>query len=178
MLASPSLVYIAAVLASIGASQAGPTAANRTGLFIITNTRETPFGTLTYWGLPDGVAQPEVSAPEPKLHKRCGSNSVECDFNDNRARTNLCDNLISGIRSSGTPISPITRSICVSRDGEGTCCISWNPGAFFGEQNLVPAAQKTRDICVDSTRVSGRSVDTLLGSTCVVQCLSNRADGC
>ena len=183
MLVTSILLPIAAVLASIGAVQAVPAAGNRTAELVILETQPAPGGgTLNFWGLPVGAVPraeiQELSAPESGLAKRCGGTNVECDFSNNRADASVCNQLINAIDGNTSPIGSNQRSVCLNLDNGGQCCISWNPGSNFPLGALRDPARKTWNNCRSSGLVSGRTVDTTIGTACGIQCLSNRSTGC
>ncbi|KAH8897499.1 hypothetical protein GQ53DRAFT_818764 [Thozetella sp. PMI_491] len=107
----------------------------------------------------------------------CGSNTITCS-EDHRATTSSCNSLIAAIdqsKSSDVPESP--RSICI--EGSDRCCVSWSRAVSGLKKGfLVNGARKTLSGCTWESKVSGRSKDTLLASTCVNQCLSDRPNGC
>ncbi|KAI0902851.1 hypothetical protein F4823DRAFT_569295 [Ustulina deusta] len=133
--------------------------------------------TITVYG--DAVeSHSEVTAARSvSLHPRCGSNSLVCD-NSHLADRNACANLINDLRGSSQDVPGSPRSICGTYSGS-QCCVSWNtPVQNARRDNLAAAAQKVLDGCQGDTGVSGETNDTLIGSTCAKQCLSNRATGC
>jgi hypothetical protein len=110
-------------------------------------------------------------------HRRCGSNSLTCD-NAHEANRNACISLVNDLRGSSAQLPGSPRSICGTYSGS-QCCVSWhNPVSNAERRNLVDAAQKAIDGCRADSGVSGKTSDTLIGSTCTDQCLSNRATGC
>ncbi len=168
-----STIILTALAASFASVQAAP--ANATA-FVVLDSKNTTFGTLTYYGRP-GAAVESVDAPA--LHRRCGANAINCDFGSNLAPAGVCDSLISAMQAAGSNGIPgSTRSVCLDPDNQTRCCASWSHPASFQEQNLVPAARSVRNSCNSNGGISGTSHDTLLGSTCLTQCLSNRPDGC
>ncbi|KAI1737086.1 hypothetical protein F4680DRAFT_220208 [Xylaria scruposa] len=148
------------------------------GLVILDQfTSKDGVSTITVYG--DAVeSHSEVTTARPvNLYPRCGSNSLVCD-NQHLADRSACTNLINEFRGSYQEIPGSPRSICGTWSGS-QCCVSWKtPVQNAVRDNLVVAAQKALDGCRGDTGVSGETNDTLIGSTCTTQCLSNRPDGC
>ncbi|KAI0540377.1 hypothetical protein GGR58DRAFT_461123 [Xylaria digitata] len=132
--------------------------------------------TITVYG--DAVSkEAPIDGLTGAYSKRCGSNTLVCD-NSHLADRNACTNLINDLRVSSASLLNSLRSICATYGGS-RCCVSWhNPVSNAIRNNLVSAAQKALDGCRGDTGVSGKTMDTMIGSTCTNQCLSNRPDGC
>ncbi len=72
----------------------------------------------------------------------------------------------------------IPRSVCQSGSG-GQCCVSWSDYPQNGQYDyLVHAGFTVNNQCQDNGMVSGWVNDVLIGSSCMVQCLSDRPNGC
>ncbi|KAJ4403739.1 hypothetical protein N0V85_005024 [Neurospora sp. IMI 360204] len=149
------------------------------GLKIIEVT-ESAGVTLVWYGDADSVSTVDSTTDleTPSLARRCGSNSVKC-YNDNQAAASACEALINGLLASGNnlPVSP--RSVCVTTAGN-QCCTSWANNLTGARYSHLRggAAAVLRGCRGSAGWVSGKSYDTLLGSTCTTQCLSNRPNGC
>ncbi|KAK3398812.1 hypothetical protein B0T20DRAFT_218517 [Sordaria brevicollis] len=132
---------------------------------------------LVWYGDADGV-ESTSEAETPSLSRRCGSNRTQC-FNDNQAAASSCEALINGLLNSSNnlPVSP--RSVCATLAGN-RCCTSWANNLSGAKYYYLQSAASAilRNCRGSAGFVSGKSYDTLLGSTCTTQCLSNRPDGC
>lgn len=141
---------------------------------VILDTRETSFGTLTYYGR---TASANTTASAPALTSRsCGSNDVTCD-GSNVPNASTCKSLIASLSANGNTRLPITPfSVCLNSGG--TCCVSWHDLAGnLQEKHLVNAANAAYNGCV-VRGLSGATSNTNLEGTCTRQCLSNRPDNC
>ncbi|GAP87994.1 hypothetical protein SAMD00023353_3200330 [Rosellinia necatrix] len=132
--------------------------------------------TITVYG--DAVTSPAAADIRGRdLYRRCGSNVLRCD-NSHEANRNACISLVNDLRGSSAQLPGSPRSICGTYNGQ-QCCVSWhNPVSNAVRSHLAGAAQKALDGCRGDNGVSGKTSDTLIGSTCTDQCLSNRATGC
>ncbi|GAB1317751.1 hypothetical protein MFIFM68171_07961 [Madurella fahalii] len=141
---------------------------------VILQQSEMDNGVLTVYG----DATPEKREAVEHLDRRqCGSNSIQC-FSSNTANPGTCQQLINNVRNNGSGLPSSPRSICFSNSG-GQCCISWaNPVSGAIQAHLADAAQSTLNTCSTGSAVSGVSRNTIIGTTCTTQCLSNRASGC
>jgi hypothetical protein len=145
---------------------------------VVLFTQKSANVTLTFYRYPEGFEPRSISA-DPLLHKRCGSNKVQCDFSNNLANVGTCNSVIAAIgANSKSIIQSGTRSICASLDNAGQCCVSWNTPATFQEGDLTSAAKAVVNSCSNNGQVSRETIDTDLAGTCLVQCLSNRPAGC
>ncbi|KAK3317511.1 hypothetical protein B0T19DRAFT_479584 [Cercophora scortea] len=170
-------LMLGAFLATLATALPQPDA-TPSGLVIL-DQFETEFGTATWYG--DASPEKRDLATEheagAQLDKRCGTNQVACG-SDHRAPVSLCNDLINTIRARGSDFIPASpRSFCLSSGG--TCCVSWaNVATGAVWSTLINGANKLVSQCNSNGAVSGLTRDTLVGSTCTTQCLSNRATGC
>ncbi|EJD46708.1 hypothetical protein AURDEDRAFT_63094 [Auricularia subglabra TFB-10046 SS5] len=140
---------------------------------VVLATKDTSFGTLTYYGLAPGA---NATTPALAVARRCGSNDVTCSgYNIPSAR--VCASLISSLRANGgTPWPASPRSVCLSSGS--TCCVSWHdPVPGLVEGYLIGAADAAFNACVVDG-LSGATTNTNLNGVCTRQCLSDRATGC
>lgn len=150
--------------------------------FTLTHQVTTAEGILSYYGATPGS---EISkrAPSPMAsqnNKRCGSNQVSCS-NENEGSIPVCHTLISQVGGSSFVIGESTRSLCLSVNSQGTCCISWGNNVAFAENALVSGANAGLNACSNYKSAGYASAvarDVLVNGICIVQCLSNRAGGC
>ncbi|KAK1778536.1 hypothetical protein QBC45DRAFT_413877 [Copromyces sp. CBS 386.78] len=117
----------------------------------------------------------------PSLSRRCGSNMPKC-YSSYQAYGLTCEALLNGMLTSGSHIPIRPRSVCSTIGGYmgSRCCTSWADNLLNGHYyNLQNGAEGILNKCrTNEGWVSGKSYDTLLGSTCTTQCLSNRPNGC
>ncbi|KAJ4418756.1 hypothetical protein N0V85_001311 [Neurospora sp. IMI 360204] len=181
MLSKQYLTFSAFLAAIVSASPLSAPAPEE-GLIVIQQT-EFANGTLTWYGEDPTFTKRSVAfdAPSSKpLNKRCGSALPQCSFID-QSYTSVCRTLINSLPDIVIPSSP--RSTCYSVAGV-TCCISWGkPIDTARFPALAYAANKVMNACVATNSkgevlVSGQTRDTLVGGTCLNQCLSNRATNC
>ncbi|KAK3689311.1 hypothetical protein B0T22DRAFT_440794 [Podospora appendiculata] len=170
-------LMLGAFFATLATALPQPEATTPSGLVIL-DQFETEFGTATWYGDASPDTSDEIQHEEAsQLDKRCGTNQVACS-SDHRAPVSLCNDLINTIRARGSDFIPASpRSFCLSSGG--TCCVSWAnvvTGAVWS--TLINSANKLVSQCNSGGNVSGLTRDTLVGSTCTTQCLSNRATGC
>jgi hypothetical protein len=162
-------------LAGIMKAKAGPVSISETETLKIIYEEKVADGVLEFYG---GPASKNRSVSLPLLSPQCGSNRVTCD-GGNTAPSSVCRSLINALRSSGNErLRRSPRSICLDQ-GTSRCCTSWaNDALSSTRSHLVNAAEQMLNACGSRGWVSGYTYDTLLGSTCTKQCLSNRPDGC
>ncbi|KAK3398751.1 hypothetical protein B0T20DRAFT_217364 [Sordaria brevicollis] len=177
---SKQYLTFGAFLATIVSASPISVPAPEQGLVAIQQT-EFLNGTLTWYGEDPAFTRRSVNAASSKpLEKRCGSTLPQCST-VHQSYTSVCRTLIDNLPDVGIPNSP--RSTCYNVGGV-TCCISWGKvidNARFPA--LRYAANKVMDVCVErrsngEVLVSGQTKDTLVGGTCLYQCLSNRATNC
>jgi hypothetical protein len=146
---------------------------------VILSTEQTVNGTLTIWGVSDGTTSKARSeSPFADLQKRqCGSNDVTCS-GSHTADINSCFSLITNLENNpGTTLNESPRSICLTQNGN-QCCVSWaNPVGGLTQGQLVSAATKIFDTCIND-RISGLARNVNLNGVCTTECLSDRATGC
>jgi len=114
----------------------------------------------------------QCPAGQPMNERKCSPDAL--------AIQGACAQLIQDYSSSHNPIKKDPRSICKTYPGLGQCCFSWS-NIIYGasEIDVANAAVQLSNGCVDSTgKVSGRLVNTIIGSSCTTLCLSNRATHC
>lgn len=165
------LVVASGLRATHAAAYPAPT---YSGSLKILETETVGNGTLTWYGVAS-VARRDVDV---RLSPReCGSNDVTCDWENNRAQSELCDKLINILIATGsTAVSRSPRSMCYA-EGENACCVSWADPMSGPRSDFVPAAQKTYNDCSNGM-VSGYARDVNLSGVCTTQCLSDRPSGC
>ncbi|EJD46686.1 hypothetical protein AURDEDRAFT_164141 [Auricularia subglabra TFB-10046 SS5] len=150
---------------------ATPAPGSKTEDFVVVATKETQFGTLTYYGLAAGTNATALSA------RACGSNDVLCDTSNVPAAA-TCSNLINALTANAGAVIPTNaaRSVCLTNGN--TCCVSWhNTVPNMPEGDLIDAANAVFGTCVVNG-LSGATTNTLLNGVCTRQCLSNRATEC
>lgn len=147
-------------------------------VLVLLDSEITPVGNLTIWGVPDNEDSTTSTIGDfahSDVHRRCGSNQVQCN-SAHSAYTTVCSALINSLRSVGVSTAP--RSICLSQSGN-QCCISWaNPAPGLVQTELYNAANKERNNCGGGGSVSAIARDVNLHGVCTSQCLSNRPNGC
>ncbi|KAJ7622191.1 hypothetical protein FB45DRAFT_980575 [Roridomyces roridus] len=142
---------------------------------------ETPSGTITIWGVPDGVPNSKRttadSAAVPIEKRQCGSNNVNCS-GSHTADRNACIQLVGSLSAnSGQGVGVAPRSICQTVNGN-QCCVSWaNPASGLTQGELVSGANAVLNGC-GGNAISGLTRNTNLNGICTTQCLSNRPNGC
>ncbi|KAK3344912.1 hypothetical protein B0H65DRAFT_573444 [Neurospora tetraspora] len=148
---------------------------------ILAGQVETQFGLVSWFkdNTPTDKSAPVDKTRDPirrgpKLHKRCGSNTVICS-GKHAADVLVCETLVRGVFPLQSEMIPEDdhRSICLEQVGK-RCCINWskNPqGAFY--QDLIDAAEKQLYTCQFRGQVSAKSKDVLLGYVCVNQCMAS-----
>ncbi|KZV95835.1 hypothetical protein EXIGLDRAFT_734679 [Exidia glandulosa HHB12029] len=144
---------------------------------VVIGTEDSPFGTLTFYGLAPGANITAAKARSAFAERACGTNNVQC-FGSNVPNSQACSNLISSLNSnSGTVLGNSPRSICQTTNGN-QCCVSWaDVASGLTEGELVSAANAVQSGCVNNGQ-SGLSRNTDLNGVCTTQCLSSRATGC
>jgi len=168
-------ILIAPLVGSLRVS-ASPFPANEVDYHKLLETIPVEGGTVTVYGY-SGIDPPQTGGD---LVPACGSNAVTCDYNNHLAAISTCNALITALRSDpGHDLPESPRDVCFN--GDGRCCVSWhNPVGGLKWGHLVDAAQVALNTCrnANNNRVSGKTSDTLLASTCTSQCLSDRPNGC
>ncbi|KAK3948607.1 hypothetical protein QBC32DRAFT_221599 [Pseudoneurospora amorphoporcata] len=148
---------------------------------ILAGQIETQFGLVSWFT--DNTSSTNTTTDEkdpevrrgPKLHKRCGSNTVICS-GKHGADVPVCETLVRGVfplQSEMIPEDNNHRSVCLEQVGK-RCCINWSKtpqGAFY--QDLIDAAEKQLYTCQFRGQVSAKSKDVLLGYVCVNQCMAS-----
>ncbi|KAJ7613212.1 hypothetical protein FB45DRAFT_759295 [Roridomyces roridus] len=177
---------VACILAALtifhGQVQGSPAAANSDGGdLVILSTQETPTGTITIWGVPDGSSSSKRteadSASVPIKKRQCGTNNVTCS-GSHTADRNACLQLVGSLSAnSGQGVGVAPRSICQTVNGN-QCCVSWaNPVSGLTQGQLVNSANDVLNDC-SGNDISGLTRNTNLNGICTTQCLSNRPSGC
>lgn len=120
---------------------------------------------------------PVKVAKDLGIKRRCGSQSLVCD-NSHTADRGSCKSLIDDLRGDNAALGSSPRSICGTYN-DHQCCVSWHTVVSGATRDsLVSAAQKSYDGCRGDTGVSAKVHDTMIGTTCTDQCMSNRATHC
>jgi hypothetical protein len=119
------------------------------------------------------------------LERRCGSNSVGCDFANNRAIAGICGKLMDVM---GAPenrdrlISQTLSSQCFTAtniQNNNRCCIAWSQRVGgIRSHYLFNAASTMLNRCTRNDLISAWATDVDLAGYCMTQCTSNRPDGC
>ncbi len=139
------------------------------------------------WTVYDDESKPLLNATghEPsRLERRCGSNNIICDYVGFRANSALCGIIVDYLGSSyavNVGVATYTDQCLTSEElgDNNRCCVSWSMRVSgLTASMLWGAAAPMRSQCSRDNLVSARATDVLLASTCAVQCLSNRPDGC
>jgi hypothetical protein len=185
-----STVVLASLLAALPALAAPTVDVAAAGIIVpepeegltLTHQITTADGILSYYGTtPGSEISKRVPAPlVSQNNKRCGTNQVSCS-NENEGSIPVCHTLIAQVGGSGVVIGESTRSLCLSINSQGTCCISWGNNAAFVESALVSGANAGLNTCSNYKSAGYASAvvrDVLVNGVCIVQCLSNRAKGC
>lgn len=175
-----TLTLIAAIAGSAVAVPASNMA--RADEHAVTNSTEIAPGVVfTLHSAPGDIAardEADNAAAAPRLNRRCGADSIECDDNYIPSLA-ACDGLINYIRTISNQVLPNSpRDACLQQSGS-RCCISWSkpvPGLRAG--SLISGATPVRDQCVYVQASSGLMRDHSLNGVCLTQCLSNRPNGC
>ncbi|KAK3947827.1 hypothetical protein QBC32DRAFT_353212 [Pseudoneurospora amorphoporcata] len=187
----PQLLYPTILIAGafLGAlSTATPTSNSATdidvpeGLKIMAVT-ESAGVQLVWYGDADSASTANSTSDleTPSLSRRCGSNMPKC-YSSYQAYALTCEALLNGLLTSGSLLRTSPRSVCSTIGGYmgNRCCTSWADNLLNGHYyNLQNGAEAILNKCrTNEGWVSGKSYDTLLGSTCTTQCLSNRPNSC
>ncbi|KAF6823335.1 hypothetical protein CMUS01_07279 [Colletotrichum musicola] len=120
----------------------------------------------------------EVIEEESALAKRCGSNQVGCDMNNNRAQKRVCGMLMDRLGGdTAQSVTPYT-SQCMTVSGVGSnnvCCTAWQRKVSLRRRHLLNAMADIMNRCTSGNDlVSGDARDVDLNGSCQRQCLSNR----
>ncbi|KAJ8116120.1 hypothetical protein ONZ43_g4509 [Nemania bipapillata] len=105
----------------------------------------------------------------------CGQNALSCD-NKNLAKKIPCRQLVDYLRGADEWLPDNTQAICKTYRGS-SCCVAWSelvPFHTAKKKTLWDAAEKTLTKCRGANTVSGKTSLTLIGDTCLEQCLSSK----
>jgi hypothetical protein len=79
-----SALFLLANIGSVQAAPANATTAAEANSMVVLFTQKSANVTLTFYRYPEG-SEPRSLSADPLLHKRRGSNKVQCDFSNNLA---------------------------------------------------------------------------------------------
>jgi hypothetical protein len=189
LFSTTSLATLALFLARATALPADASVLGARSLELI-NTKAVQGGVITVYNdaslpLVNVTAAADLSsAPGSTLARRCGSNTIFCDYANFRARSDLCGHLMDILGSPENrdlSMTPYT-SQCFTATNIATnnrCCISWSRQVTGLKVNMLfGAAAPQLSQCSRDGLVSARAIDVDLAGACVAQCLSSRPDGC
>lgn len=106
----------------------------------------------------------------------CGVNFVGCNFEKNRAFTDVCRRLMNRMaKDARRKVSVYISAYCILEPGSKTCCTTWSQNIKnLRVGYLNNAASKIIDRCDRDQMVSGFAEEVELARTCCRQCITSR----
>ena len=137
------------------------------------------------WTVYDDKSKPLLNVTaNQSSSRRCGSNSIFCDYVNFRANSAICGLLMDVLGDPSNrdlSVTPYTDQCFTATDvaDNNMCCISWDRRiAGVKIRNLFGAADPELSRCSRDGLISARATDVDLAGFCAVQCMSNRKTGC